>query len=162
MKTLLAYASKHGTTRKAAESLAEQLQGEVVIVNLEDKSARKNLKIKDFERIIIGGSIYIGNIQKSVKNFCQKKLEVLLQADQLGIFICCGEEKKALEQLENAFPEEILQKASAKGFFGHEFDLEKINFVSRAILKKAAGVEKSESKINYDNIRQFAEELDKV
>ena len=56
MKTLIAYASKHGTAKKAVEKLAEELKGDSVIINLEDKSASKT-RIEDFDRIIIGGSI---------------------------------------------------------------------------------------------------------
>ncbi len=65
-----------------------------------------------------------------------------------------------MEQLENAFSEELLKKAAVKGLFGHEYNLDQISFVSRAILKKVAGIEKSESKINYDNIKKFAKELE--
>ncbi len=158
MKTLLAYASKHGTTRKAAEKLAGQLDGEVKIINLQEKASRK-VRVEDYERVIVGGSIHIGKIQKSIKKFCQANLDKLLQAEQLGLFICCAEEEKALEQLENAFPAELLEKAAAKGLFGHEFNLEKMSFISRAMIKKVAGVDRSESKIKDENIKKFAEEL---
>lgn len=159
MKTLLAYASKHGTTRKAAEKLAGQLEGEVKIINLKERASR-NVRIEDYERVIVGGSIHIGKIQKSVRKFCQANLEKLLEVKQLGLFICCAEEKeKALEQMQNAFPAELLEKAAAKGLFGHEFNLEKMSFISRAMIKKVAEVEKSESKIKDENIKQFAEDL---
>ncbi len=159
MKTLLAYASKHGTTRKAAEKLAGELKGEVKIINLQERASR-NVRIEDYERVIVGGSIHIGKIQKSVREFCQGNLDKLLQVKQLGLFICCAEEEeKAREQLKNAFPAELLEKAAARGFFGHEFNLDKMSFISRAMIKKVAGVEKSESKIKDDNIKKFAEEL---
>ena len=98
MKTLIAYASKHGTTKKAVEKLAEELIGDVVILNLEDKGA-SNISIEDFARVIIGGSIYLGRIQKSVKKFCETNLEKLLKVNKLGLFICCGSEEKDMEQL---------------------------------------------------------------
>ncbi len=158
MKTLLLYASKHGATRNAAEKLAGQLEGEVKIINLQDKGSA-DVSVEDYERVIIGGSIYIGKIQKSISKFCETNLEKLLKVKKLGLFICCGEEAKALEQLAAAFPAELLKKAAAKGYFGHELKLEKLNFVSRTMIKKITGVKKNESKIKEENIKKFAEEM---
>ena len=160
MKTLIAYASKHGTTKKAVEKLAEELTGDIVILNLEDKSAFKT-RIEDFDRIIIGGSIYIGKIQKSVRNFCESNQEKLLNIEKLGLFICCGSEEKDMEQLANSFPDKLIEKAQVKGYFGYEYDLKKVGFIQRTMLKKAAGVEESESNIKYDNISKFAEEIER-
>lgn len=158
MKTLIAYASKHGTTKKAVEKLAGELTGEVTILNLEDKTASRT-NPGDFARVIIGGSIYIGKIQKSVRKFCDLNLEKLLKADKLGLFICCGSEEKNMEQLVNSFPEKLIEKAEVKGYFGYEYDLDKVGFIQRTMLKKAAGVKKSESNIKYDNISKFAKEF---
>ena len=160
MRTLIAYASKHGTTKKAVEKLAEELTGDIVILNLEDKSASKT-RIEDFDRIIIGGSIYIGKIQKSVRKFCESNQEKLLNVEKLGLFICCGSEEKDMEQLANSFPDKLIEKAQFKGYFGYEYDLKKVGFIQRTMLKKAAGVEESESNIKYDNISKFAEEVER-
>lgn len=159
MKTLIAYASKHGATKKAADKLAMELKGVVVILNLEDKAALKT-SIENFDRVVIGGSIYIGKIQKSVRKFCDVNLEKLLKVDKLGLFICCGTEEKDMEQLVDSFPEKLIVKADVKGYFGYEFDLDKIGFISRVMLKKAAGVEESESNIKYDNIKSFARDFE--
>lgn len=158
MKTLIAYASKHGTTKKAVAKLAEELSGEVTILNLEDKASSRT-NVEDFARVIIGGSIYIGKIQKSVRKFCDLNLEKLLKVDKLGLFICCGSEEKDMEQLVNSFPEKLIEKADLNGYFGYEYDLDKIGFIQRTMLKKAAGVEESESNIKYDNISKFATEF---
>ncbi len=158
MRTLIAYASKHGTTKKAVEKLAEELTGDIVILNLEDKSAFKT-RIEDFDRIIIGGSIYIGKIQKSVRRFCDANLEKLLKAEKLGLFICCGDDERDMEQMVNSFPDMLIERAEVKGYFGYEYDLKKVGFIQRTMLKKAAGVEESESNIKYDNISRFAEEF---
>lgn len=160
MKTLIAYASKHGTTKKAVEKLAEELTGDVVVLNLEDRAASKT-SIEDFNRIIIGGSIYIGKIQKSVRKFSETNLEKLLNVEKLGLFICCGSEDKDMEQLLNSFSDKLIEKAEVKGYFGYGYDLKKLGFIQRTMLKKAAGVEESESNIKYDNISKFAEEFER-
>jgi menaquinone-dependent protoporphyrinogen oxidase len=71
------------------------------------------------------------------------------------------EGEKALEQFQNAFPEVIRNKAVAHGLFGGEFDFDKMNFMEKAIVKKVANVEHSVSKINYANIKAFAEKISK-
>ena len=39
----------------------------------------------------LGGSIHAGKIQKGVKDFCAKNLEVL-KGKRLGLYLCCMEE----------------------------------------------------------------------
>ncbi len=152
MKTLIVYATRHGSTEKCAKKLQDSLAGEVRILNLK-KSAKINLN--DFETIIIGGSIHAGKIQKKVKNFCLKNIE-LLKTKKIGLFICCMEEgEKAAKQLEEAFPEDLLKHALATGIFGGEFNFEKMNFIERAAIRKIAGVDKSISKIRQEEIEKF-------
>jgi len=69
------------------------------------------------------------------------------------------ENDKAIEQFNNAFPEKLRNRATAKGFFGGEFNFEKMNFIEKAIIKKIAHIEDSMSKINYQNIKTFATEM---
>ena len=159
MKTLIAYASSQGGTKKAVDSLAKKLTDTVEVIDLKKKSERSRINIEDFDRIIIGGSIHVGRIQRQVRNFCSEYLDDLLHAEQLGFFICCGQEDMAEKQLNSAFPPELLARASARGYFGYEYNLEKMNFFSRMMLKKAAGVEESESRLNEENISEFARRM---
>jgi len=156
MKTLIAYSTRHGCTEKCAIKLQNSLTGETQLFNLK-KSAKVDLN--DFGTIIIGGSIHAGQIQKKVKQFCLKHID-LLKTKKIGLFICCMEEgEKATKQLEEAFPEELIKHASATGIFGGEFNFEKMNFIERAAIRKIAGVDKSVSKIFEQNIAQFAKEI---
>ena len=61
MKTLIAYCSSHGCAEKSAVELKTYLGENVELCNLK-KGAIANLN--DFDRIIIGGSIHAGQIQK--------------------------------------------------------------------------------------------------
>jgi len=152
MKTLIVYATRHGCTEKCALKLQNSFAGETQLLNLK-KSAKINLN--DFETIIIGGSIHAGQIQKKVKNFCQKNSD-LLKTKKIGLFVCCMEEgEKAAKQLEEAFPTELLKHASAIGIFGGEFNFEKMNFLERAAIRKIAGINRSISKIKQEEIDKF-------
>lgn len=155
MKTLIAYASKYGATEKAAHMLAEMLNGTTELHNLKTS---QNLDAASYDRIIIGGSIYAGTIQKQVQEFCSANMQQLLEKST-SLFICCGEEKRAMEQLEACFDPRLVEKAEQKGHFGYIYDFKKINFLFKLILKKVAGVKESKSALNEQNIRDFAAAL---
>ena len=78
------------------------------------------------------------------------------------MFLCClFDGEKALQQFQDAYPETLRNKAVAHGLFGGELDFEKMNFFERAIVKKVANIEESVSKINYQNIKDFAIKITK-
>ena len=74
--------------------------------------------------------------------------------------MCCMEEgEKATNQFNEAFPDELIQHASATGIFGGEFNFEKMNFIERYIVKKIAKIDKSISKISEENINKFISQI---
>ncbi|WP_321370712.1 flavodoxin domain-containing protein [uncultured Draconibacterium sp.] len=159
MKTLITYCTTHGCTEKTANELKDFLGGEVLLVNLKKETVPD---LTSFDRIIIGGSIHAGQIQKRVKDFCSQNLETL-QNKELGLFICCMEEgEKAEIQLQDAFPKALLQSAKATASLGGEFNFNKMNFFQKLIVKKVAKVENSVSHINHDAIRKFSQQMNHI
>ena len=159
MKTLIAYCTTHGCTEKTAIELKNFLGEDVQLINLKQEP---NPDIKAYERVIIGGSIHAGQIQKRVKVFCNKNLETL-KFKELGLFICCMEEgETAQKQLQDAFPEELHIKAKTTGCFGGEFNFNKMNLFEKMIIKKVAKVEESMSRIDKKAIKSFSKRMDKV
>uniref|UniRef100_UPI003216C1F1 flavodoxin domain-containing protein n=1 Tax=uncultured Draconibacterium sp. TaxID=1573823 RepID=UPI003216C1F1 len=159
MKTLIAYSTTHGCTEKTANELKDSLGGEVHLVNLKHNP---NLDLAEFHKVIIGGSIHAGQVQKKVKEFCNKNLTAL-QEKELGLFICCMKEgEEAQNQLLDAFPQALIQKAKATAYFGGEFTFEKMNFLQKMIVKKVARVEHSTSKVDHEAILSFSKRMDKI
>lgn len=159
MKTLIAYCTTHGCTRKTALELKDFLGENVQLTNLKEDPSPD---LSDFDRVIIGGSIHAGQIQKRVKEFCKKNLSEL-QQKELGLFVCCMEEgEKARMQLMEAFPEELHRHAKASAYFGGEFNLEKMNFFQKMIVKKVAQVGHSTSKVDHEAIRKFSKKMDRI
>jgi menaquinone-dependent protoporphyrinogen oxidase len=153
MSTLIAYVSQHGAAEKAARQLEGKLQDEVTVVNLK-KNARPDPA--GFDTVIIGGSIHAGKIQKAVKKFCQKNLDILTQK-RLGLYLCCMEEgETAQKQFDEAYPAELRKHAAACGLFGGEFNFDRMNFLEKKIIQKVAGVSESVCKIKEEQIDQFA------
>lgn len=139
MKVLIAYATKHGAAEKCAEMLKQKIKGEVDIVNLNQV---KNVNVDDYDKVIIGGSVYAGSIQKAVTEFCTKNSERFKQK-QVGLFITCMNESAADTQLNKVFPQELLDIAVAKAACGGEYNFKDMNFMEKMIIKM---ITKAESK----------------
>lgn len=157
MKTLIVYGTKYGTVEKCINLLKNKLYGEVVIVNIKKDSIPE---LTQFNTVIIGGSIYAGQIQKGIKNFCIKDVD-RLKNKKLGLFICGMNDKDVETQINNVFPEELTEKAVVKEHFGAEVTFKKMNFFERFIMKKITKSDKDISKISDENISRFANLINK-
>lgn len=154
MKTLVAYGTKHGCTEKCATILSEKLEGKVDLYNLKET---KDVELSEYDKVVIGGSIYMGKIQKEVVEFCSKNLNTL-KNKKIGLFICCMRDGDLAEtEINDSFPQELLACASAKGYFGGEFIFKKMNFLERLIVKKVSNIDKDTSNVLEENINRFAE-----
>lgn len=156
MKTLVVYGTKYGCTEKCATMLSEKLTGTVDLRNLKTAG---NVDPSQYDRVIIGGSIYMGQIQKEVREFCTKNLAVL-QGKKVGLFICSMREGELAEnELKTVFPQELVASAVAQGYFGGAFIFKKMNFLEKMIVKKVANVDKDTYNINEENIAAFAQAI---
>ena len=105
MKTLIVYCSSHGTTEKAVQILSEWMEGEVLAVDL--KRDKITFDVRNFDFVIIGGSIHAGSIQGKIEHFIGKHYNELL-TKRLGLFLCCWHDgQTAIEQFNEAYPEEL-------------------------------------------------------
>ncbi len=155
MSTLIAYGTKYGFTKKCAEMLAEKLGEKADICDL--SSNRPDLA--QYDKVIIGGSIYAGRIRKSAVRFCTENLNTL-KSKKIGLFICgMADGENARKQLESSFPKELLSVAVAKESFGGEYDFNKMNFLERFIIRMISGSGKNQSRVMEDNIARFAEQM---
>lgn len=159
MKTAIIYISKHGTTEKVARIISDKLMpGEVHMIDLRKDDI---LNLDAFDRIIIGASIHMSVVHKKTIRFCQENNDILL-AKPLGLFLCCMEKgEKAIEQLENAFPENLRKHASSIALLGYEYNLDKMNFFEKLLVKKISGSKESISEINNEAIERFIMEFKK-
>lgn len=154
--TLIAYSSKHGTTKRYAEDLARECHGEVKLVDLRGEHT---VDLDRYDTVIIGSAIYAGQVNKAVKDFCTANLGTL-QAKRLGLYICCwhkGEE--AEKQLHGVFPAELLQAAVVKEHLGGELDLTKMNLLERMVTRVIVKVRETTSRYSVEAARHFARAL---
>lgn len=171
MSTLIIYSTKHGAAGKCALMLSKKLTGEVDIHNLKEGEPPGLTK---YEKVIIGGSIYAGRIQKEVSRFCSQNVDTL-KNKKLGFFISCMFKDNADTQLKANFPSELLEGACAKDSFGAEMRFSDMSFgeklltklVSKTIAKndpKAPAIDmKSDmSMICEESIDRFAQQMNNV
>jgi len=171
MKVLIAYATKHGSVEKCAKMLKQKINGEV---NLVDLKQVKDVNVNAYDKVIIGGSIYAGTIQKEVTAFCTENSEQLKQK-QIGLFITCMNESSGDMQLSKVFPQELLDIAVAKVACGGEYNFKDMNFMEKMIIKmvtkaqtkdqpniKSVDTKENISNLSEANINQLAQAMSKA
>ncbi|MBC7765230.1 MAG: flavodoxin domain-containing protein [Hyphomonadaceae bacterium] len=156
MKTIILFSTTYGCTKACADKLASQINGEVSVVNvMTDPIA----SIAAFDNIVLGGSIYMGQLQKKLKTFCTENINVLLKK-RIALFLCCGLSENFEQSMHNAFPEQLLNRAVAKECFGGELHTSKMNLVHKMLTgmmtKVAAKEKKPPASLQPENIAKLA------
>lgn len=153
MATLIAYRTKHGTAKKAAQILEQHLKDNCTLIDIK-KDPLPNLA--NYSTVIVGGSIHMGHIQSSVKHFLRKNKDTLLKK-RVGLYLCHYEVgQRAIEEFELAFNEDIRIHSIAKGMFGGEFNMERMNILYRKIALSMGDDKVPESRFKPKEIAEFA------
>ncbi len=152
MATLIIYTSRHGTTEKIAALLSQELKNQPA--DMVDLRKARLPDLKDYDQVILGGSIHIGQIQRKLKHFC-KKHEAELFTKRLGLYLCFMLEDKAKEEFHNAYPEALRRHATALGMFGGEFIFEKMNQLEQLVMRKATHETESVYNIHEQAVDDF-------
>jgi menaquinone-dependent protoporphyrinogen oxidase len=77
MKLLVAAASKHGSTLEIAEAIAEELRAAGADVDLREAGGVSS--IEDYDGVVLGSAIYMGNPMKEARQFADRHHEALLR-----------------------------------------------------------------------------------
>ena len=118
MRILIAYATKSGTCKLAAEQLAEQLPNHTVtLANL----AETVPVVGDFDYIVLGGPIRMNKAHKALRGFLKGQSEALCAVPHT-LFLCCAFADQFENYLEMTYPRELLESADDAMYFGGELD----------------------------------------
>ena len=159
MKTLIVFTSAYGCTQKISERMKKDLGGDVVLVNLKKE---KQPELSSFQRVIIGGSIQSGKMQKRIDNFCQKNLDELRNLE-LGLFICSLDKgMNANKHLLEAFPDALLMAAKSTAVFKGSFDFDRMNFIERLLVKNVKRVKHNSAKVDFEAVQLFSKRMDRI
>lgn len=149
MKTLILYTSKYGTTKKCSELIKAGLTDS----KLYDLTESNDISLKPYDKIIIGTSIYFGKINKTLSNFIDENLPLLL-TKEIGLFMCSKE-----TTLEQSINKELFEHAQYKSHFGFELNISNMKFMDKIITKKIAQVSNDESHLKLEQINDFIKSL---
>ncbi|MDR1746316.1 MAG: flavodoxin domain-containing protein [Tannerella sp.] len=162
MRTAIIYASKHGTTAKVAQKIAERFPTteSVAVYNLKTD---KQIDIQSFDTVVLGTAVYAGKPLPAMQNFCERQSGALLNK-HLGLFVCGMEQDANKQQQEttNAFPHVLREKALAAQFLGGEFLFDRMNFLERLIIKKIAKTDQNVSAIKETDIEEFVKKFKEI
>lgn len=153
MATLIVYMSQHGCSEKATQLLVSSLSDDITLVRLDGVP---DPDLTRFDRVIIGGSIHMGEIQRGIRKYCERNMDELLKR-RVGLFLCCMfEGDVARKQFEAAFPPELIGHATVTGLFGGEISFDKMTALEQMIVKKVAKIDHDVSRLNVSAIKEFA------
>ena len=131
MKILIAYATRGGTSREAAELLASLLPNhDVTLADLTQESPDPS----DFAYLVLGGAVLFGKAHKALRKYL-KRYEGEIAARKRSFFLCCAE----AEQLENYFERSIaptlLEGAQDCLYFGGDLSLHRFHGFDRLLVR---------------------------
>ena len=128
MSTLVIYSSKHGTTRKCAETIANRIKS-----NLIDCTS-KQIDFKDYSEIILCTPIYFGSISASLKKFIKKHKDRLSGCYSLKVYTCGLGGIESAQTAVNSFFSKLDWTISHE-HLGGEIVWESLSFLERLIIK---------------------------
>ena len=155
MRTLILYSSKYGFTENVAGILADHMAGDVV---LQQCFKGYSVDLTQFDNVIIGSSIYVGKPNGAVLDFCEN-YQRLLMSKRIGFFVTGNVEEDALKVIRENYPENLVDKSKKMGYFGYEFNFEKMRFFDRFFTKLIVRKSESEYRILSNEIESFAQKF---
>jgi len=156
MKTLIAFATKSGTSEKCASMIAEHFDSPDIV----DLSKNSNPDVRDYDLIIAGGSVRMGNLHAHLIRFMKVNLRKL-EDKQMAFFVCCmNKGEKFDQQVEKGFPKAIRENAIEIAHLGALLKWDKMNLLERSIMKKIVESEKlEEPKIDATAVEEFVSKV---
>ena len=132
IKILILYASKHGTTERCAETLADRLRGSNEIV-LHDANKGLPPSPDGFDTVILGSSVRMGAVSKNIKKYIKQNMERLNEIP-CAVFLCCGFPDEFDEYVDSQFSRKFIP---SYGFhcFGGELKPKNVKGFERILVK---------------------------
>lgn len=137
MKTVILFASKYGYAREIAQNMSQEILGEVQLIDLEKET---QIDLEDADTVILGSSIYVGQIHKSLKKLIETQHDLLLRK-RLAIFLCCAFESEFEKDLQANFPKELLDHAVNIQNMGGRIDESKLSFAHKLMVSMISKTE---------------------
>ena len=147
MKVLVAYASKHGSTKGIAEFIGRTLQQRGIDVDVQDVAQVKSLE--PYNAFVLGSAVFMGHWMKEAKQFAMKNSTILSSRPtwlfSSGPTGSSPTDAKGRDLLDPhvSGPKDLEELREKLGFRDHRiffgaFDPKDLDFISRQFFKSAA------------------------
>ena len=170
MKSAIIYSTTDGQTKKICEVIKENLlnKNEHKIVSIENIS---DFKLESYDSIIIGASIRYGKHNSKITNFVKKNLNLLQNKKNAFFSVNVVARKKGKDTPEtNPYVQKFLNKTKWKptklSVFAGKVDYPRYNFLNKQVIRFIMFITKGPTDItktyeftNWDNVKNFAKEI---
>ncbi|MCF1685599.1 flavodoxin domain-containing protein [Tetragenococcus halophilus] len=153
MNILIIYTSKHGFTQECADYLATNIPHKTVVVDLD---ITYETSFDEYDWIIIGSPIYMGDTRKKVRTYCQENLAELLQ-QKVALFISCAISTQVDEYFKKGFPPQLYKNAKVSLNFGGELRRNQLNLYERKLTDMVLKKQAEPQGLLYENMEQLIE-----
>jgi menaquinone-dependent protoporphyrinogen oxidase len=135
--TLIAYASRRGSTRSCAELIAQHIPGGADVVDL----SKKQPDVQAYQKVVLGANAIIGKLNPRLIRFAKANQEPL-KGKTVHLFMCCGENDPTVqEQIFTAsLPPELLSQARSRVSLGGRLQAKGESFLLRLMLRMVGKV----------------------
>lgn len=157
MKIAIIYCSKYGTTEKICRTIISQLPFDVEadLITL-DKNC--SVSLSSYDTVILGTSIYAGKPRQQMKLFCEANIDMLLQK-RLLLFVCGMDRGHAIREIEVAYPQPLINHASAATFFEGEYLLDRMHLADKLLLRLFFKVKASKTRNYAEDVRILTDKI---
>lgn len=131
MKALVVYASKHGAAKEIGQRIGKKLG-----VPAYDLAGGKVPPLAGYDCVIVGSSVYAGQLRKEAKEFVAKN-EAALKQVKLGLFVSGFAPEGEEGYLTKNYPADVVSHATAKAMLGGIADPKKENVFEKLVMRIA-------------------------
>ena len=170
MKILILYATKGGATRTCAEMLEKRLAAHhtPTLCNVKDSLPTP----EDFDAVVLGSSIRMSHMDKTLKQYIKKNIDILSRIPT-AVFFCCGYPKQFEDYVNIELPKR-LTCSLGHHCFGGELKPEKQKGLTKLIIAlmrnaiRSQDFEESDAdhhqlpELIPENITLLAEKIEKI
>lgn len=131
MRTLIIYSSKYGATKEVAEQIKSGLEETCDLMSIRQE---QEIDLGRYDRVLLGTSVYAGQIGKEMKTFAQVHKDELLEK-KVGVFLVCLMKGQVDRYLKENFSEELVNHFYTAHECGGTLNVPKMNFAERMITR---------------------------
>ncbi|MGL5417684.1 MAG: flavodoxin domain-containing protein [Clostridium sp.] len=150
MNTLVLYYSKNGTTQMTVDKMKKKTNSEYEYINLKNKS---DISIDKYTRIFIGCGIYVGTIEKQVRNFLDLNSSLLKNKEVIFFIHGLASENNYKDVIKASIKDGSLVDGCKVFYLGGQLDIKKQNFLVKQMLKVIA----KKKRLDINNMRNLDE-----